>query len=140
MRGLIVAAVMGVLSLSIAADLPYAIVEHWGQLPPGSEWGEVSGVSIDRHGTIYAFRRADPPILQFNAAGDLLKSWGNGLFVQAHGLRIDRNGFLWATDARAADGKGQQVFKFSPDGRIVLTLGTKGVAGEGPETFNGPCD
>src|SRR6185436_8276366 len=54
--------------------------------------------------------------------------------------RIDRNGFLWATDARGANGKGQQVFKFDPQGRVVLTLGTKGVAGEGPDTFNGPCD
>jgi sugar lactone lactonase YvrE len=62
------------------------------------------------------------------------------MFVQAHGLYIDRDGFIWVTDGRGKDGKGQQVFKFSPDGKVLLTLGTAGVAGDGPNTFNAPSD
>ena len=62
------------------------------------------------------------------------------MFVWPHGFRIDKDGFLWVTDARAAAGRGQTVLKIAPDGKVVLTLGTGGVAGEGPDTFNGPAD
>ncbi len=62
------------------------------------------------------------------------------MFVQAHGLSIDREGDIWATDAQGKDGKGQQVFKFSPEGKVLMTLGKAGVAGAGPDTFNGPSD
>jgi len=125
----------------LAAAAPgYAVVPGWGQVPNGAEWGEVPGVSIDGQGVIFAFRRAQPPILQFEPSGRLVKAWGDGLFVMPHGLRIDRDGALWLTDARAADGKGQQVFKFSPDGQLLLTLGTRGVSGADDKTFNGPCD
>src|SRR5258706_12031194 len=62
------------------------------------------------------------------------------MFVQAHSLHIDRDGNLWAVDGDGRDGKGHQVFKFSPDGRLPLTLGTAGVAGDGPDTFNRPSD
>ena len=54
--------------------------------------------------------------------------------------RWTRDGNVWVTDAQAKDGKGQQVFKFSPEGKVLLTLGKAGVAGEGPDTFSGPAD
>ena len=60
------------------------------------------------------------------------------MFVQAHGMAIDRDGNVWVTDAQNKDGKGQQVFKFSPEGKVLMTLGKAGVAGEGPDTFSGP--
>ena len=66
--------------------------------------------------------------------------WGEKMFVWPHGFRIDSDGYLWITDGRAADGRGEQVFKIAPDGRVVMTLGTKGVAGETPSTFAGPAD
>ena len=44
------------------------------------------------------------------------------------------------TDGQGSDGKGHQVFKFSPDGKLLLTLGKAGVAGDGPDTFNQPSD
>ena len=53
---------------------------------------------------------------------------------------MDHDGNVWVTDARGQDGKGQQVFKFSPDGKLLLTLGKAGVAGDGPDTFNQPSD
>src|SRR2546430_2786733 len=62
------------------------------------------------------------------------------MFVQAHGMTIDRDGNLWVTDAQNEDGKGQQVFKLNPDGKVLMTLGKAGVAAEGPDTFNGPTD
>ncbi len=92
-------------------------------------------MDMDADGNIVVFRRAEPPILKFDPSGKFLAGMGEGVIVRAHGFDIDNQGFLWATDQR-----GHQVFKFSPEGEVVMTLGQKEVAGDGPETFNGPCD
>src|SRR5262249_24004535 len=123
-----------------AQDTPYRLVEGWPHVPANVKWGGVSSVRIDAHGNFWVFHRADPPVLEFEPSGKLLKSFGSGMFVQAHGMGLDRDGNLWLTDAQGKDGKGHQVFKFSPEGKLLLTLGKAGVAGEGPDLFNGPCD
>jgi N-acyl-D-amino-acid deacylase len=119
---------------------PYRLVPNWGTLPAGLQFGEVPGMTIDAAGRVLAFTRAEPPVIEFDAAGKFLKAWGEKMFVWPHGIRVDRNGFLWITDGRARNGIGQQVFKFTRDGRLVMTLGTKGVSGDGPDTFNSPTD
>ena len=125
---------------ALAAADSYKLVDGWGTLPAGQTWGEVTGVDIDSKGTIIAVRRSEPPVLEFDSTGKLLKSWGEKMFAWPHGFRIDKDGNLWITDGRTVEGRGQQVFKMSRDGRVLLTLGTKGQAGEGPNLFNGPCD
>ncbi len=127
---------------SAADDLPnpYRPVENWAQLPAGVQWGQVIAVKPDAHGNIWVFHRSDPAIMEFDSSGKYVKGFAAGMFVQAHGLSIDRDGNLWATDAQGKDGKGQQVFKFSPEGKVLMTLGKAGVAGAGPDTFNGPSD
>ncbi len=70
-----------------------------------------------------------PPILEFDPSGKLLKSFGAGLMIFPHGFHVDRDGNVWVTDAQGKDGKGHQVFKFSPEGKLLLTLGKAGVAG-----------
>jgi sugar lactone lactonase YvrE len=117
---------------------PYHAVENWAQLPAGVQWGPVISVTPDAHGNIWVFHRTDPAILEFDPSGKILKSFGTGMFVQAHGLAIDGEGNVWVTDAQSKDGKGQQVFKFSPEGKVLMTLGKAGVAGTGNDTFNGP--
>jgi sugar lactone lactonase YvrE len=119
---------------------PYKLVDGWGALPNGLTYGEVPGMTIDADGRVFAFHRSSPPVVEFDASGKILKMWGEGMFVWPHGIRVDRNGFLWITDGRGADGKGQQVFKFTRDGKLLMTLGTAGVSGDGPDTFNGPTD
>jgi len=119
---------------------PYHAVENWAQLPAGMQWGQVIAVKPDAHGNLWVFHRSEPPILEFDASGKFLKSFGAGMFVQPHGLEIDRDGNVWTTDQQAKDGKGQQVIKFSPEGKVLMTLGKAGVGGPGPDTFNGPCD
>jgi 6-bladed beta-propeller len=126
-------------SALVAAE-SYKLVEGWGTLPAGQTWGEVTGVDIDSKGTIIAVRRSEPPILEFDSTGKLLKTWGDKMFAWPHGFRIDKEGNLWITDGRSFEGRGQQVFKMSRDGKVLLTLGTKGMSGEGPNLFNGPCD
>jgi len=118
----------------------YRLVPNWAQLPAGLQLGEVPGMTIDASGRVFAFHRAEPPIVELDAAGRVLKAWGEKMFVWPHGIRVDRNGFLWITDGRARNGIGQQVFKFTRDGQLVMTLGTKGVSGDGPDTFNSPTD
>ena len=141
-------AVLAIFALLLAAPVttqepaapPYRIVQGWGTLPGGATWGEVPGMAIDAGGKIFAFHRAEPPIVELDRSGQVLKMWGEKLFAWPHGIRVDRFGFLWITDGQARNGIGQQVFKYSADGTLLMTLGTKGVRGEGPDTFGGPCD
>ena len=118
----------------------YTLLPNWAQLPANIQLGEVPGMAIDSTGRIFTFNRAEPPVIEFDATGKVLKTWGEKMFVWPHGIRVDRNGFLWITDGRARDGIGQQVFKYTRDGQLVMTLGKKGVSGNGPDTFNSPTD
>lgn len=129
---------------------PYRTIEGWAKLPPGRTWGSTSAVEIDRDGkSIWVAERCGantcagsnlPPILKFDSSGNLVKSFGEGMFIFPHGIFIDKDGNVWITDGQGNDGKGQQVFKFSPDGKVLLTLGQKGAAGDGPDAFNQPSD
>jgi len=126
---------------------PYRTIENLLKLPDGRVWGSASGVAIEANGNVWVAERCGAnscqgssvaPILLFNPAGSVIRSFGAGMFVFPHGLTLDREGNIWVTDGRGAAGKGQQVFKFSPEGKVLLTLGKAGVAGDGPDTFNQP--
>jgi DNA-binding beta-propeller fold protein YncE len=119
---------------------PYHPVENWAKLPAGMEWGQVISAYPDPHGNLWVFHRKDPAILEFDKSGKLVKSFGAGMFVQPHGLTVDHDGNIWVTDQSAKDGKGEQAIKFSPEGKVLMSLGKAGVAGSGPDMFNGPCD
>jgi streptogramin lyase len=119
---------------------PYRLIDNWAQPPSGVHWGAVISVDVDAQDNLWAFHRSTPPILKFDPSGRLVKSFGENMFVQPHGMTVDHEGNLWVTDAQDKDGKGQQVFKFNPDGKVLMTLGKAGVAREGPDTFNGPTD
>ena len=84
--------------------------------------------------------RSEPPILKYDYDGNLLTSFGNGLFVFPHGATVDTDGNLWVTDARDNGTIGNQVFKFSPDGEILMTLGERGVSGSTPGLLHWPND
>ena len=129
---------------------PYRVVENWAKLPDGRKWGQTISVDIDRDGkSIWVFERCGgttcdgsdaAPILKIDPSGNLVKSFGAGMFVFPHGLKVDRDGNIWVTDGRGKGGKGHQVFKFSPEGKVLMTLGKAGVAGGGPDAFNSPSD
>ena len=119
----------------------YRLVPGWAPAPGGApSWGQVPGLTIDAMGRIIVFRRQEPPIVELDSDGHVLKTWGENTFIWPHGMRVDRDGFLWITDGRARDGRGQQVFKYRRDGTLMMTLGRAGESGEGPDVFNGPCD
>ena len=153
---------------------PYRLVSGWPTLPAtmvgphGHKWGEVIRVHAGPDGNIWVFQRcfndkpsgdatclnrgkANPPILEFDPSGKLLKSFGVGLFAHPHGFTVDRDGNLWATDnneedsilgmpAKNANGAlmGQVVFKLSPTGMVLMVIGKQGVAGNGPDSFDRP--
>jgi sugar lactone lactonase YvrE len=133
------------------APNPYRVDEGWAKLAQGRKWGAAVGVDIDRDGKgIWVFDRcatADDcsasslaPIQKFDASGRLVTSFGAGMFNYPHGLFVDRDGNVWVSDGRAKNGKGHTVMKFTPDGKLLMTLGKPGVAGDGPDTFNAPSD
>lgn len=129
-------------------------------------WGELIRADLDPKGNIWVFHRcfntvpagaatcvgrSEPPILQFDPSGRLLTSFGGDMFAFPHGFTVDGEGNIWASDAngdetvlgmsaRGSNGlmRGQQVFKLSPAGKVLMTLGKAGVAGNGPDTFDRP--
>jgi DNA-binding beta-propeller fold protein YncE len=128
---------------------PYRTTRDWGQLPPGVVWAAVTAVEPAPDGTIYVIHRCfenscanrkEDPILKYDKNGKLLKAWGAGMFIFPHGATVDRDGNLWVTDARGEGGKGHQVFKFNPDGKVLMTLGKAGVSGSGADLFDQPTD
>ena len=127
---------------------PYRSIDNWARMPEGRSWGATAGVYVDPAGTsVWDFERCGansclgselPPIQRFDMTGRLIKAFGAGMFVFPHGIFVDQEDNVWVTDAQGKEGKGHQVFKFSPDGKLLMTLGKAGVAGTGADEFNQP--
>src|ERR1700686_5398997 len=79
---------------------PYHEVANWAKLPAGAKWAGVISVDPASNGDIWVFHRSDPPILRFDQSGKVVKSFGEGRFVQGHGMTVDRDGNVWGTDAQ----------------------------------------
>ena len=124
-------------------------------LPAGRELGWVMGVEVDRTGNVWildtcgggfqdCLTSTEPPVLKFDVSGTFVSSFGGGMVVHPHGLYIDDEGYVWVLDGFGGNAtqtdQGHQVHKFSPDGELVMSLGTAGVRGDGPTTFNTPSD
>ena len=127
----------------------WRMTDDWAQLPEGVIWGQIISLEVDEQGNLYAFHRCssdtcvgrtEPPLLKFDPSGNLLMTWGEGMLVWPHGLHLDAQGNIWLTDGESHEGRGDQVFKLSPQGEVLMTIGTAGVTGDGPHTFNGAAD
>ncbi|MSR06124.1 MAG: hypothetical protein EXR93_03500 [Gemmatimonadetes bacterium] len=128
-------------------------------MPEGRTWGSTSAVDIDRDGiSIWVAERCGEnncgasnldPILKFDENGTLVKSFGAGLIISPHGMQVDKDGNIWVTDCACTGGgatpaapaapRGHQVYKFSPDGKLLMTLGKAG-GGKNAEIFWQPND
>ena len=134
------------------APNPYRTVEGvWAPLPDGRAWGSTSAVEVSPDGeTIWALDRCGEntcvghddldTVFQFDKDGNLLTRFGAGMFVWPHGIDVDDQGNVWVADARGEGNRGHQVIKFSPEGEVLMRLGTAGVAGRTEETFDQPND
>ena len=166
------------------APNPYRTIEGWAKLPEGRKWGSTSAVAIDKDGkSVWVAERCGAnscldrttgdikanldPVLHFDTNGNLLKSFGSGMFVAPHGIYVDKDDNIWVTDyqdnapvpaggrgrgrgrgeareaptgpigPRPGATKGSQVYKFSSSGKLLMTLGTPGGAAE-PGYFFAP--
>ncbi len=126
---------------------PYKTLRNWAELPPGMTWPAITGVLEGPDGNLWVLGRChenscagrtEPAVLVYNSSGKLVKSWGSGMFNFPHGFTIDKEGNVWISDAQPGGGKGNQVFKFSPDGQVLMTLGKAGQKGDGPDVFDQP--
>ena len=144
---------------------PYRVIRDWAQFSSEKRaWGGSNGVAIDKDGrSVWAVDRCSQattpgcvgtkanPVHLFDEFGTEIRSFGGGMFVWPHGIHVDRDGNVWVADARAASAddmqkfpgessKGSVVVKFSPDGKVLLTLGKPGVRGNPPEALTDPTD
>jgi DNA-binding beta-propeller fold protein YncE len=142
------------------------IGETWAQLPAGRAMGSPGGLEIDVDGEhLWAVIRCGndgtprgsqtycngsdlDPIIKFGPDGNVVTMFGSGMFVWPHGIHVDQDGNVWVTEAGESETPvpagekvfGHQVFKFSPEGTLLMTLGEAGVSGDGPNHFNAPSD
>ncbi len=134
------------------APNPYHTVDGvWAPLPDGRSWVSTSSVEVSPDGeTIWAVDRCGENtcvghddldvVFQFDKDGNILKQFGAGMFVWPHGIDVDDDGNVWVADARGQGDRGHQIIKFSPDGDVLMRLGTAGVAGRTRNTFDQPND
>jgi DNA-binding beta-propeller fold protein YncE len=121
--------------------LKYSVQIRFGEepetMPEGMKFGRVSAVTTDAQNNVFVFKRDEKTdqIVVFDVNGKFLRSWGKGLFVRPHGLRVDRDQNVWAVDDA-----GHQVLKFSHDGKLLQSWGVKGKPGTDAKTFNRPTD
>ena len=130
---------------------PFGPGVDWGELPAGRKWGSTASITTAPDGTIWVIDRCGNsgaggttcggdsasvnPIFQFEPSGKLLKTFGAGMFVSPHKLTVDDAGNLWV-----ADNGSHQVFKMDQNGRVLMTLGKKGVAGPGTDELDAPTE
>lgn len=140
---------------------PYETVRDFGRLPNGREWGSVSAVHVDVDGVhVWAGDRCGanacagsdvPPIVKLDPDGNVVQAFGAGQILWPHGMEVDSEGNVWVADARGPNPReieqnpevahlGHQVVKFSPQGEVLMVIGTPGEAGDPPSHLTEPND
>ncbi|HNP23327.1 MAG TPA: peptidyl-alpha-hydroxyglycine alpha-amidating lyase family protein [Panacibacter sp.] len=130
----------------------YELVKDWPRLPAALKLGNPTGIGIDSKQHVFVFQRAyrewplagpmPDSLIQANTVleldrdkGTLVNSWGSHMFIMPHGLTVDKDDNIWLTDVAL-----QQVFKFSHDGKLLMSIGTTKIAGDDGGHFNMPTD
>ncbi|HXR95738.1 MAG TPA: peptidyl-alpha-hydroxyglycine alpha-amidating lyase family protein [Rhizomicrobium sp.] len=126
---------------------PYLTIRAFFKMPPGRTMGSTNSVAVDHEGHIWVVDRCGAndcagsrldPVMEFDAHGKFVKSFGAGKFLFPHGMTIDKDDHIWVADGHVGNGIGDDVLEFDHSGRILRTLGKPGVAGAGHDTFSEP--
>ena len=126
---------------------PYLTIRDFFKMPPGRTMGSTNSVAVDHEGHIWVVDRCGAndcagskldPVMEFDAKGKFVKSFGAGKFLFPHGMTIDKDDHIWVADGHVGNGIGDDVLEFDHSGRVLRTLGKPGVAGAGHDTFSEP--
>src|ERR1700682_3127705 len=131
-------ALPGLAQLKSGPPLPYHAVEGWAKLPDGWNFGETSGVDVDKNDNVWAFNRGAHPVVQFDKSGRMLQAWTDVPVKSSHGIRVDADGNIWTIDVA-----GHRLMKFTPSGRLLMFIGSVGGApgtNESQDAFARPND
>ena len=101
----------------------YEPFSNWARLPPELELGDVAGIAVDENDRVYLFNRGRDPVVVLSQAGDVLSTWGQGIFSNPHGASIGPDQCIYLTD-----NFDHTVRKFTLDGNLLLEIGTAGVS------------
>src|SRR5229473_7803589 len=135
-----------------SAPNAYRLEEGWAKQPMGRGNGSTIGLNVDRDGkSMWIYDRCGgnscegskiAPLNKYDASGKVVASLAAGMTNFPHGLFVDKDGNIWITDGRADKDKktGHTVLKLSPEGKVLMTLGTPGQAGDDATHFNAPSD
>jgi hypothetical protein len=117
--------------------LAYTVDPSWPQKPADFKWAEMPGVAVDAKDQVYIFTRSTPPVQVYDAGGKFIRAWGSDTInpKSAHHIKIDHDGNVWISDIHD-----HVVQKYTPEGKLLLTIGTRGVAGRDKTHFNQPTD
>jgi DNA-binding beta-propeller fold protein YncE len=149
----------------LAGDWPVPATNAAGT-PAAWNFIQVSGVAIDSRGRVLVLHRGAQPLLEFESNGKFVQPWTAVTFSEgkvaaiapgdrvsghsaysavygaagcdscgAHSVRVDPDHNIWVVDA-----PGQVIYKMDPQGKVLMRLGKKGVAGSDHDTFNLPTD
>jgi len=124
---------------------PYKQAAGWEHMPRA--WAPTNNVFVDGKDNVWVMDRCgdkgclgseEKSIWELSSDGKVMKSLGVGMFAFPHTVKPDAEGNIWAIDGDAKEGKGNQVFKMSPDGKVLMTLGKAGQGGKGTDVFDRP--
>src|SRR5438105_8561976 len=104
-----------------SGDYTFEVNENWAKVPEEITLGDCAAVGVDRQNRVYAFNRGEHPVAVFDAEGNLLRTWGEGVFHRPHGVHVGPDDTIWLTD----DGD-HPVRKGTLDGSALMTLGSLG--------------
>jgi peptidylamidoglycolate lyase len=113
----------------------YELDPSWPKRPKEIVWGALAGIAIGPTDQVWTFNRETIPVQVYTADGELVRTWGEGQFQEPHQVRIDGKGNIWLVDSGL-----HIVRNYTPEGKLLLTLGTKGEPGEDSTHFNRPTD
>ena len=151
---------------NVVENWPQPLHPDWGWGRTGGVWaespdrvfvlqtGEIPNAKRNMGGNPPKMHAVDHPdtrttehqLLIFDRDGKLVESWeqAHPLWVHPHSIKqnpYDPQKHVWALDGRSESGKcAEQVFKFTHDGKLVMTLGEHGVPGNDKNHFAGPTD
>jgi len=137
------AALLAASALLVAGDLPssapttprYVVDPAWPKRPPEAKWGQTPGVTVDAKDQVWVFTRSTPPVQVYDSQGRFIRAWGANAIKSAHYIRLDREGNVWVTDLG-----NHVVMQFTPEGKLLKTLGTPGKSGCDETHLNQPTD